>query len=65
MGLNGEGSVLLKEETHSRRLCDATRKNNQIGSVPFRQASYHAYGDQTQTLQYDQPRGLVVSVSDY
>jgi hypothetical protein len=48
MGLKREGTVLLKKETrHSLCLCAATRKNNRIGSAPFRQASNNARGDQT------------------
>jgi hypothetical protein len=48
MGLKRVGTVLLKKETrHSPCLCAATRKNNRIGSAPFRQASNNARGDQT------------------
>jgi len=48
MGLKREDTVLLKKETrHSPYLRAATRKNNRIGSAPFRQASNNARGDQT------------------
>jgi len=48
MGLKRVGAVLLKKETrHSLCLYTATRKNNRIGSAPFRQASNNARGDLT------------------
>jgi len=48
MGLKRVGAVLLKKETrNSLCLYADTRKNNQIGSAPFRPASNNARGDQT------------------
>lgn len=67
MGLKREGTVLLKKDTrHSLYLCAATKKNNRIGSAPFRQASNNARGNQTATplnipvfwdMTMDQPFG--------